>query len=114
MQHQLFADFAVGVDAQTIGSTTLAVYTLGYEPGAPGYPLQQIYTGPLNHTDPISGNTGEYHVVKARCALWRRQHHDDQPQLPDLPRRRLHRDEALLRQVAGQRRADGPDQPALS
>ena len=50
----------------SIGSTTAGwpIYTLGYQPGAPGYPLQQIYTGPLNHTDPISGNTGEYYVVK--------------------------------------------------
>ena len=65
MQHELFANFAVGVDyIYRKYDRGLAIYTLGYQPGAPGYPLQQIYTGPLNHTDPISGNTGEYYVVK--------------------------------------------------
>jgi len=65
MQHRLFANFAVGVDyIYRKYDRGLAVYTLGYQPGAPGYPLQQIYTGPLNHTDPVSGNTGEYYVVK--------------------------------------------------
>ena len=48
--------------ASTIAASP--IYTLGYQPGAPGYPLSQIYTGPLTYTDPITGNTGEYYVVK--------------------------------------------------
>ena len=98
MQHQLFANFAVGVDyIYRKYDRGLAVYTLGYQPGAPGYPLQQIYTGPLNHTDPDQRQHGRVLRREAGrdASLWRRQHHDDQPQLSDLPRRRLHRDEAL-------------------
>ena len=116
MQHELIANLAVGVDyIYRKYDRGLATYTLGYQPGAPGYPLSQIYTGPLTHTDPISGNTGEYYVVQAGrdAAVGRRQHHDDRPELPGLQRRRHHRHQALQRQVAAHRRADDPGQPAV-
>ena len=65
VQHELVPNLAVGVDyIYRKYDRGLATYTLGYQPGAPGYPLSQIYTGPLSHTDPISGNTGEYYAVK--------------------------------------------------
>ncbi len=48
IQHELIANLAIGVDyiyrKYDRGTTT---YTIGYQPGAPGYPLSQIYTGPL-------------------------------------------------------------------
>jgi hypothetical protein len=65
VQHELIPNLAIGVDYiyryYDRGTTS---YTVGYQPGAPGYPLSQIYTGPLTYTDPISGNTGEYYVVR--------------------------------------------------
>jgi hypothetical protein len=65
VQHELFANFALGVDyIYRKYDRGLATYTLGYQPGAPGYPLQSIYEGPLQYTDPISGKTGEYYAVK--------------------------------------------------
>jgi hypothetical protein len=42
----------------------LATYTVGSQPGSAGYPLSQIYTGPLTYTDPVTGNRGQYYVVK--------------------------------------------------
>ena len=65
VQHELLPNLAVGVDyIYRKYDRGLAIYTIGYQPGAPGYPLSQIYTGPLTHTDPVSGNTGEYFVVR--------------------------------------------------
>ena len=65
VQHELMQNLAVGVDyIYRKYDRGLANYTLGYQPGAPGFPLSQIYTGPLTHTDPVSGNTGEYYVVR--------------------------------------------------
>ena len=65
VQHELIPNLAVGVDyIYRYYDRGTATYTVGYQPGAPGYPLQQIYTGPLTYTDPISGNTGEYYVVR--------------------------------------------------
>ena len=65
VQHELIDNLAVGVDyIYRKYDRGLAVYTLGYQPGAAGYPLSQIYTGPLTYTDAISGKTGEYYVVK--------------------------------------------------
>jgi Carboxypeptidase regulatory-like domain len=64
VQHELIRNLAIGVDyIYRKYDRGLATYTLGYQPGAPGYPLSQIYTGPLSYTDPVSGNTGEYFVV---------------------------------------------------
>lgn len=65
IQHELVPNLAIGVDyIYRKYDRGLATYTVGYEPGAPGYPLSQIYTGPLTFTDPVSGKTGEYYVVK--------------------------------------------------
>jgi len=64
VQHELIKNLAIGVDyIYRKYDRGLATYTLGYQPGAPGYPLSQIYTGPLSYRDPVSGNTGEYYVV---------------------------------------------------
>ena len=87
IQHELIANLAVGVDyIYRKYDRGLAVYTLGYQPGAPGYPLSEIYTGPMTHTDPTTGNTGEYYVVKqgAMRPSGAGQHHDDQPELPGV------------------------------
>jgi hypothetical protein len=65
IQHELMANLAVGVDyIYRKYDRGLATYTLGYQPGAPGFPLQQIYTGPLTFTDATSGRTAEYYVVR--------------------------------------------------
>ena len=65
IQHELMPNLAVGVDyILRKYDRGLATYTLGYQPGAPGYPLSQIYEGPLTYTDPVTGNTGEYFVVR--------------------------------------------------
>jgi len=64
VQHELIRNLAIGVDyIYRKYDRGLATYTVGYEPGAPGYPLSQIYTGPLTHTDAATGNAGEYYVV---------------------------------------------------
>ena len=65
IQHELVPNLAIGVDyIYRKYDRGLAVYTVGYHPGSAGYPLSQIYTGPLTYTDPVSGNTAEYYVVK--------------------------------------------------
>lgn len=65
IQHELIPNLALGIDyVYRKYDRGLTSYTLGYQPGASGYPLSQIYTGPLTYTDPVSGNTGEYYVVK--------------------------------------------------
>jgi hypothetical protein len=64
VQHELIRNLAIGVDyIYRKYDRGLATYTLGYQPGAPGYPLSQIYRGPLTYTDPATGNVGEYYVV---------------------------------------------------
>ena len=64
IQHELVPNLAIGVDyIYRKYDRGLATYTVGYQPGAPGYPLSQIYRGPLTYTDPVSGNAGEYYVV---------------------------------------------------
>ena len=65
VQHELLPSIALGVDyVYRKYDRGLTTYTLGYQPGAPGFPLSQIYEGPLTHTDPVSGQTGEYFVVR--------------------------------------------------
>jgi hypothetical protein len=65
VQHELFSNLAVGVDyIYRKYDRGLTTYTVGYQPGSAGYPLSQIYTGPVPFTDPITGNTGQYYVVK--------------------------------------------------
>jgi hypothetical protein len=69
MQHELMANFAVAVDyiyrKYDRGTTT---YTLGFQPGAAGYPLSQIYVQqPGGYTDPVTGITAPYYVVCQGC-----------------------------------------------
>ena len=65
IQHELLPNMALTVDyIYRKYDRGLVAYPVGYQPGAPGFPLSQIYTGPLTHTDPVSGNTGEYYVVR--------------------------------------------------
>jgi hypothetical protein len=65
IQHELMPNLAVAVDyIYRKYDRGLATYTLGFQPGAAGFPLQQIYTGPLTYTDPVTGNTARYFVVK--------------------------------------------------
>jgi hypothetical protein len=69
MQHELMANFAVAVDyiyrKYDRGTTT---YTVGFQPGAAGYPLSQIYVQqPGGYTDPITGITAPYYVVCQGC-----------------------------------------------
>jgi hypothetical protein len=66
--HELMANLAVGVDLiyRRYDRGTRA-YTVGYQPGAANYPISNLYTGPLQYTDPISGNTGDYYVICTGC-----------------------------------------------
>ena len=63
--HELMANLAIGVDyifrRYDRGPET---FSLGYEPGAPGYPLTNLYTGPLTHTDPETGISAPYYVIR--------------------------------------------------
>ena len=63
--HELISNLAVGVDyifrRYDNGTQT---FTLGYQPGAAGFPLSSIYTGPLTYTDPVTGKSANYFVVK--------------------------------------------------
>ena len=49
VQHELMPNFAVGAEyvyrKYDRGTTS---YTIGYQPGAPGYPISSIYTGPAD------------------------------------------------------------------
>src|SRR5262249_43314049 len=79
IQHELIPNLAVGVDyiyrKYDRGTTT---YTAGFQPGCAnsvtfpcvgaGFPLSQIYTGPFNYTDPITGLTAPYYTVCAACS----------------------------------------------
>jgi hypothetical protein len=66
--HELISNLAVGVDyiyrRYDMGTRN---FVNGFEPGAAGYPLSNIYTGPLQYTDPVSGNTGNYYQICATC-----------------------------------------------
>ena len=65
VQHELMRNVALGVDyIYRKYDRGLTTYTLGYQPGTAGYPLSSIYTGPVGYTDPVSGNTGDYYVVR--------------------------------------------------
>jgi len=66
--HELIPNLAVGVDyIYRKYDNGTASYTLGYEPGAPGFPLSNLYVGPFQYTDPVSGNTGNYWQLCATC-----------------------------------------------
>jgi hypothetical protein len=70
VQHELITNLAVGVDyiyrKYDRGTTT---YTIGFQPGAPGYPLSQIYTPAAGgYTDPVTGINAPYYVICQGCS----------------------------------------------
>ena len=68
VSHELMENLAVGVDyIYRKYDRGTASYTIGYEPGAPGFPLSQIYTDRNAYTDPVSGLTGYYYTVCQGC-----------------------------------------------
>jgi hypothetical protein len=68
VQHELISNLAVGVDyiyrKYDRGTTT---YTVGFQPGAPGFPLSQIYV-PATYTDPVTNISAPYYQVCATCS----------------------------------------------
>jgi hypothetical protein len=66
--HELMSNLALGVDLiyRRYDRGTIN-YTVGFQPGAPGFPISNLYSGPIPYTDPISGNTGNYYTICATC-----------------------------------------------
>ena len=65
IQHELISNLAVGVDyIYRKYDRGLQTFTIGYEPGAAGYPLTNLYTGPLTYTDPVTGTSAPYYVIR--------------------------------------------------
>jgi hypothetical protein len=68
MQHELISNLAVGVDfIYRKYDRGTATYTVGFQPGAPGFPLSSIYR-PATHTDPVTGLSANYYVVCDGCS----------------------------------------------
>ncbi len=69
IQHELIPNLAVGVDYiyRNYDNGT-ATYLIGYQPGAPGYPLSNLYVGPLTYTDPETGVSAPYYVICDGCS----------------------------------------------
>jgi hypothetical protein len=69
IQHELVPNLAVGVDyiyrRYDHGTDD---YVIGFQPGAPGFPLSQIYTGPIPYTDPTTGISTTYFEVCETCS----------------------------------------------
>jgi hypothetical protein len=67
-QHELISNLAVSVDyiyrKYDRGTQN---YVQGFQPGAPGYPLAQIYTGPKTWTDPVTGISANYYEICQGC-----------------------------------------------
>src|SRR5688572_7529202 len=65
VSHELIANLAVGADYiyRKYDHGTQG-YVIGYEPGAPGFPVSSIYE-PRTHTDTVTGKSATYYVVKA-------------------------------------------------
>jgi hypothetical protein len=69
VQHELVPNLAVGVDyIYRYYDQGTADYTIGFQPGQPGFPLAQIYTGPIPYTDPTTGISSTYYEVCATCS----------------------------------------------
>lgn len=69
MQHELIPNLAVAVDfiyrKYDRGTTT---YTIGYQPGAPGYPLSNIYVRSATpYADATTGKSAPYYVICDGC-----------------------------------------------
>jgi len=68
LQHELIPNLAVGVEyVYRKYDRGTRSYTIGYQPGAPGYPISALYTGPLQYTDPVTGVTAPYYQLCATC-----------------------------------------------
>jgi len=66
LSHELISNLAVGADyiyrRYDLGTQA---YTIGFEPGAAGFPQSNIYNAaPLVHTDPVTGKTANYYTVQ--------------------------------------------------
>jgi hypothetical protein len=64
--HELMSNFAVGADyiyrRYDHGTSN---YTLGFQPGAPGFPQSSLYEStPTTYTDPTTGRSGNYYVIR--------------------------------------------------
>ena len=65
VQHELISNLALGVDyIYRKYDRGLQSFTIGYEPGAAGYPLTNLYEGPLTYTDPATGTSAPYYVIR--------------------------------------------------
>jgi hypothetical protein len=69
-QHEVISNLAVSVDyiyrKYDRGTTN---YVQGYQPGAPGFPLSQIYVPAAGgYTDPITGINAPYYVICQGCS----------------------------------------------
>jgi hypothetical protein len=68
VQHELFPNIAVGVDyVYRKYDNGTATYVIGYQPGAAGFPLSQIYSDARTYTDPETGFTAPYYVICQGC-----------------------------------------------
>ncbi|MGE3342457.1 MAG: carboxypeptidase regulatory-like domain-containing protein [Vicinamibacterales bacterium] len=65
IQRELIGNLAIGADViyRRFDNGTQA-YTVGTQPGAAGFPVSQIYDGPLTYVDPLSGQGAPYYVVR--------------------------------------------------
>jgi Carboxypeptidase regulatory-like domain len=69
IQHELIPNFAIGVDyIYRKYDQGTATYTIGYQPGAPGFPVASLYV-PASYTDPVTGITAPYFVVCSTCTI---------------------------------------------
>jgi hypothetical protein len=69
LQHELMPNLAVGIEyVFRRYDRDDADFDQGFEPGAAGFPLSQIYTGPLTYTDPVTGYSAPYYVVRTTGA----------------------------------------------
>ena len=118
IQHELISNLAIGVDyIYRKYDRGLATYTIGYQPGAPGYPLSADLhrsVRPSRIRSPaIPGSTTS--SSQARCG---------RPALGSITMTnpnyqvyngaRHHRHQALQQQVAARRRGDDSGQPATT
>jgi Carboxypeptidase regulatory-like domain len=67
IQHELVPNLAVGVDyIYRKYDRGTATYPIGYQPGAPGFPLASLYV-PTTYTDAVTGITAPYYVLCPTC-----------------------------------------------
>ncbi|HUR19766.1 MAG TPA: carboxypeptidase regulatory-like domain-containing protein, partial [Vicinamibacterales bacterium] len=66
ISHELISNLAVGADyIYRRYDRGTAIYVLGYEPGAAGFPATSVYNStPLIHTDTATGKTAPYFTVQ--------------------------------------------------